>query len=75
MSAVVEREKWESVIIIMSKFCFGFVVVMGDMELSVISRSPGVAVSAVADRQDITLARVGGGWRGENVCSPSDLEL
>ena len=54
MSAVVEREKWQSVIIIMSKFCFGFVVVMGDMELSVISRRPGVAVSAVADRQDIT---------------------
>ena len=24
------REKWDSVIIIMSKFCFGFVVVMGD---------------------------------------------
>ena len=34
------------------------------MELSVISGSPGVAVSAVADRQDITLARVGGGRSG-----------
>ena len=55
MSAVVEREKWESVIIIMSKFCFGFVVVMevSDVVMEVVSGMAGVVVSAVAHMEGV----------------------
>ena len=41
------------------------------MELSVINRLPGVVVSAVAVRQDIMLARVGGGVVGGPVSAMS----
>ena len=41
------------------------------MELSVINRLPGVVVSAVAVRQDIMLARVGGGVVGGQLSAMS----